>query len=82
MMRGNRDLEITSEDQLHALIYFYLKEHCSARRLMQKLKEDRFGQGIIAPEEGIKKSSFFEAITVRGLTQLKETIIPSSSAKI
>lgn len=70
--RGNRDLKMTFEDQLHALIYFHLQEHSSGRHLLQELKEDEFARNFIAPEEGIEKSSFFEAINTRGLTQLKE----------
>ena len=70
--RGNRDLTMTFEDQLHALIYFHLQEHSSGRHLLQELKEDEFARNFIAPEEGIEKSSFFEAINTRGLTQLKE----------
>jgi len=70
--RGNRDLKMTFEDQLHALIYFHLQEHSSGRHLLQELKEDEFARSFIAPEEGIEKSSFFEAINTRGLTQLKE----------
>ena len=70
--RGNRDLKMTFEDQLHALIYFHLQEHSSGRHLLQELKEDEFARNLIAPEKGIEKSSFFEAINTRGLTQLKE----------
>jgi hypothetical protein len=69
--RGNRDLKMTFEDQLHALIYFHLQEHSSGRHLLQELKEDEFARNFVAPEEGIEKSSFFEAINTRGLTQLK-----------
>ena len=70
--RGNRDLKMTFEDQLHALIYFHLQEHSSGRHLLQELKEDEFARSFIAPEEGIEKSSFFEAINTRGLPQLME----------
>ena len=70
--RGNRDLKMTFEDQLNALIYFHLEEHCSGRHLVQVLKEDDFARDNIAPKEGIEKSSFFEAINTRGLEQLLE----------
>lgn len=68
--RGNRDLQMTFEDQLNALIYFHLEEHASGRHLLQVLEEDDFARDNIAPKEGIKKSSFFEAINSRGLQQL------------
>jgi hypothetical protein len=70
--RGNRPLQMTFEDQLQALIYFHLEEHTSGRHLLQGLEEDDFARTVIAPSEGIKKSSFFEAINTRGLEPLAE----------
>lgn len=67
--RGNRPLHMDFEDQLNALIYFHLEEHTSGRHLLQALKEDDFARQHIAPEAGIGKSSFFEAINARGLDQ-------------
>ena len=69
--RGDRPLQMTFEDQLKALIFFHLEEHQSGRHLVQVLKEDDFARENIAPKNGIKKSSFFEAINTRGLEQLK-----------
>ena len=60
---------MTFEDQLNALIYFHLEEHTSARHLVQTLQEDDFARNNIAPEDGISKSSFSEAINERGLEQ-------------
>ena len=68
--RGNRPLKMTFDDQLKALIFFHLQEHTSAQHLLQVLEEDDFARNNIAPEEGIKKSSFAEAINNRGLEQL------------
>ncbi len=68
--RGNRPLKMTFDDQLKALIFFHLEEHTSAQHLLQILEEDDFARNNIAPEEGIKKSSFAEAINTRGLEQL------------
>jgi hypothetical protein len=62
---------MTFEDQLKALIFFHLEEHNSGRHLIQVLKEDDFARDDIAPEDGIEKSSFFEAINSRGLEQLE-----------
>jgi len=70
--RGDRPLQMNFEDQLDALIYFHLEEHTSGRHLLQDLEEDDFARNVIAPSEGIKKSSFFEAINTRGLEQLAE----------
>jgi hypothetical protein len=68
--RGNRPLQMTFDDQLKALIFFHLEEHTSAQHLLQVLEENDFARNNIAPEEGIKKSSFAEAINNRGLEQL------------
>jgi len=67
--RGDRPLQMTFEDQLKALVFFHLQEHTSAQHLLQVLQEDDFARNKIAPEEGIKKSSFSEATNSRGLEQ-------------
>ncbi|MBF0230866.1 MAG: hypothetical protein HQK63_14965 [Desulfamplus sp.] len=58
---------MTFENQLNALIYFHLQEHTSARHLIQDMKDNEFARQCIAPEKGISKSSFSEAINSRGL---------------
>lgn len=70
LARGNRPLQMTFEDQLKALIFFHLEEHVSSQHLLQVLQGDDFARQVIAPEEGIRKSSFSEAINTRGLEQL------------
>jgi hypothetical protein len=69
--RGDRPLKMTFEDQLKILVFFHLEEHVSARHMLQVLEEDDFARENIAPKDGIKKSSFFEAINNRGLEQLQ-----------
>ncbi len=71
--QGDRPLKMTFEDQLKTLTYYHLEEHTSGRHLLQALEEDEFAKSEIAPEGGIKKSSFFEAINSRGLEQMMET---------
>ena len=68
--RGYRPLKMTFDDQLKALVFFHLEEHVSSQHLLQVLEEDDFARDHIAPKEGIKKSSFAEAINSRGLEQL------------
>lgn len=68
--KGDRPLKMSFDDQLKALIFYHLEEHTSARHLIQVLKEDDFARENIAPENGIGKSSFSEAINNRGLEQL------------
>ena len=69
--RGHRPLKMTFENQLHALIFFHLQGHESARDLIQHLKEDDFAKECIAPGGGISRSSFSEIINSRGLKQLE-----------
>jgi len=69
--QGNRPLQMTFEDQLKALILFHLEEHDSGRHLIDVLEKDVFAKKEIAPEKGIKKSAFFEALNNRGLEQLQ-----------
>jgi len=68
--RGDRPLKMTFEDQLKTLVFYHLEEHVSARHLLQVLEQDDFARENIAPKDGIKKSSFSEAINSRGLEQL------------
>ena len=67
--QGNRPLQMTFEEHLRTLVYFHLEEHHSAQHLLQVLEEDDFARSAIAPENGIKKSSFSEATNNRGLEQ-------------
>lgn len=67
---GDRPLQMTFEDQLNALIYFHLEEHESGRHLIQSLEHNHFARDVVAPQGGIQKSSFFEALSTRGMEQL------------
>jgi len=68
--RGNRPLKLTFEHQLKSLVCFHLEEHDSARHLLQFLEEDEYAREFIAPPDGIKRSSYCEAINTRGLEQI------------
>jgi hypothetical protein len=65
----NRPLKMSFEEHLRALVFFHLEEHTSAQHLLQVLEEDDFARTVVAPSEGIKKSSFSEATNERGLQQ-------------
>ena len=67
--RGNRPLQMNFEDHLKALVFFHLEEHTSGQHLLQVLKQDDFAREVIAPKDGIEKSSFSEANNCRGLEQ-------------
>ncbi len=68
--KGDRPLQMTFEQQLQALIFFHLEGFSSGSHLVQALEQDDFARQEIAPPDGIKKSSFFDAINHRGLEQL------------
>ena len=53
----------------NALIFFHLEGHDSGLQMLQALHDDDFARNNIAPPGGIQKSSFFEAMTERGLDQ-------------
>ena len=78
--RGDRPLKMTFEDQLRILVFFHLEEHVSARHMLQVLEQDDFARENIAPEDGIQKSSFSEAINTRGLEQF-QTLFEKLSRK-
>jgi hypothetical protein len=68
--RGNKPILMDFEQQLKALVFFHLEEHTSGRHLLQVIEDDEFARSVIAPPDGIKKSTFFETINSRGLEQL------------
>lgn len=68
--KGYRPLQMEFEHQLKALIFYHLEEYSSGSHFVQALEEDDFAKNEIAPPDGIKKSSFFDAVNHRGLEQL------------
>ena len=66
---SNRPLKMTIEQQLIILVYFHLNDYKSGRHLLQALEQDDFAREIIAPDGGIGKSTFFDAINERGFEQ-------------
>ena len=67
-------MEFTFEDQLNALIWYYLGDYESGRDLIQALGEDEMACALIVPNKGVLKSTFFEAINDRGLSQIMEVL--------
>jgi hypothetical protein len=68
--RGDKPLEMTFERELMSLVFYHVEEHTSGRHLLQVLDESKFARENIAPPDGVKKSTFFETINTRGLTQM------------
>ena len=58
------------DHHLRALVYLHLQEYESGRELLQVLEKDEFAKAHIAPPEGVRKSTFFEAMNTRALEQL------------
>ena len=71
MALGDRPLKMTFEDHLRILVFYHLEEHVSAKHLLQVLEQDDFARQHIGPEDGIKKSSFSEAMNSRGIEQFQ-----------
>jgi len=67
---GNKPLSFSFDDQLNVLIYHHLQGFESGRHMLQSLEEDDLAKELVTPENGLKKSTFFEAISTRGLDQL------------
>ena len=65
--KGNRPFQMTMENFLDALIFYHLEIPDSGRHLLQELEQNSFARETIAPPQGIKKSSFFEAMHSRNL---------------
>ena len=65
----NKPIKFNAEDQLKSLIYYHLECFAAGRHLLDELNNDNFAKTVIAPEDGIKKSTFFEALNERGLEQ-------------
>jgi hypothetical protein len=70
--RGNHPLSMGFEHQLKSLVYYHLKQFDSGRHLLQDISENPLARQLVAPPEGIAKSSFFEAINSRGREQFME----------
>ena len=67
---GNKPLSFTFDEQLDVLIYYHLQGYESGRHLIQALEEDNMAKKLAAPKQGLKKSTFFEAVNSRGLEQM------------
>jgi len=68
----NHPIKFTFEHQLKSLIYYHLGGYDSAQALLQDMQLDESVRYIIAPEEGLGESTFYEANSSRGVTQMLE----------
>ena len=63
--KGNKPFQMTMEHFLDSLIYYHLEIPDSGRHLLQVLEQDSFAREMIAPPQGIKKSSCCFAGTIK-----------------
>ena len=70
---SNRCITFTFDYQLKSLIYYHTEEFTSAQALLEEMQDkDSFAHHNLAPEAGLGESTFYEANTNRGLTQMLE----------
>jgi hypothetical protein len=69
----NRPITFTFDYQLKSLIYYHTEEFTSAQALLEEMQDkDSFAHHNLIPEEGLGNSTFYEANTTRGVTQMLE----------
>lgn len=68
---SNRKLEFDFESQFRSLIYYHLMGFESGRELLQHLEDDDYCS-VKMGVSPVKRSTFFEALSSRGLPQLIE----------
>ena len=70
---SNRCITFTFDYQLKSLIYYHTEEFTSAQALLEEMQaEDSFAHHNFVPETGLGESTFYEANSSRGLTQMLE----------
>lgn len=80
--KSNLRVKLEFKEQLRILLYFHLEDFKSGRDLLQRLKSEEFAKAVIVPEKEIKKSTFFEAINHRGLSELEMIFSELSSMAV
>jgi len=68
--RSNKPLAMNTEELLNILTYYHLQDFSSGRELLQALEEDDYAREFAAPVGGVKRSTFFDTVTDRGVEQL------------
>lgn len=68
----NRQLELTFSDQIQSLIYLHVEEYESGRALLEDLADPHQVPPKGLPPDGIKRSTFFDSLHSRGLSQMVE----------
>jgi hypothetical protein len=69
---SNRPLTFTISDQIYTLVYFHCEEYTSGCALIEDVNDPKQSPPEFLPQNGVPKSTFFEAIGSRGLPQMFE----------
>lgn len=70
---SNRPITFTFDYQVKSLIYYHTEEFTSAQALLEEMQDkDSFAYHNLVPEAGLGVSTFYEANSDRGLTQMLE----------
>jgi hypothetical protein len=67
--RCNKPLVMNTEGLLNILTYYHLQEYSSGRELIQALQEDEYARNLIAPADGLRRSTFYDTVNDRGVEQ-------------
>ena len=68
----NRPITFTFEYQVKCLLYYHTGEYISAQALLQDMQNDESVKYLINCPEGFGESTFYEANSSRGVTQMLE----------
>ena len=68
----NRPITFTFEHQVKCLLYYHTGEYISAQDLLQDMQNDQSVKYLINCPEGFGQSTFYEANSSRGITQMLE----------
>jgi len=68
----NRPITFTFEHQVKTLIYYHTGEYNSAQALLHDMQNDESVKYLINCKEGFGQSTFYEANSSRGVTQMLE----------
>lgn len=69
---SNREITFTFESQLKSLIFYHVEEYTSAKALLEEIQDNQSVKDILIPEAALGGSTFYEANSYRGATQMLE----------
>jgi hypothetical protein len=67
---SNKPITYSFEHQIRGLVYYHVEACTSAQDLLSAARHDPFVNGLLVPESGLGKSTFYEANATRGSLQM------------